>query len=68
LEDDKIRWPNTSDFCSDVVGYWFKSGGLKSQQETDAYFAKQLTSPAAKKPTSCAEFLHKCSRFIHYAL
>lgn len=39
LEDDTIRWPNDADFCPDVLRYWCESGGVQSQEETDAHFA-----------------------------
>ena len=47
LEDDTIRWPNDADFCPDVLRYWCEAGGVRSREETDAYFANQLTSRAA---------------------
>ena len=47
LEDDTIRWPNDADFCPDVLRYWCESGGVRSQDETDAHFATQLAAPAA---------------------
>jgi hypothetical protein len=40
LEDDTVRWPNDADFCPDVLRYWCETGEVKSQEETDAYFAK----------------------------
>jgi hypothetical protein len=47
LEDDTIRWPNDADFCPDVLRFWCEAGGVRTQQETDSHFAKQLTEPAA---------------------
>jgi hypothetical protein len=47
LEDDTIRWPNDADFCPDVLRFWCESGGVKTQQETDCYFAKKQTARAA---------------------
>src|SRR5436190_24401494 len=47
IEDDTIRWPNDADFCPDVLRFWCEAGGVRSQEETDAYFARQLTEPAA---------------------
>jgi hypothetical protein len=47
LEDDTIRWPNGADFCPDVLRYWCEAGGVRSQQETDAHFAQQFSTPAA---------------------
>jgi hypothetical protein len=45
LEDDTIRWPNDADFCPNVLRYWCEVGGVRSQEETDAYFARQLAEP-----------------------
>ncbi len=42
LEDDTIRWPNDADFCPDVLRYWCEAGGVRSQEETDAYFSERL--------------------------
>jgi hypothetical protein len=47
LEDDTIRWPNDADFCPDVLRYWCEAGGVRSQEQTDSYFAHQLTERAA---------------------
>jgi hypothetical protein len=47
LEDDTIRWPNDADFCPDVLRFWCESARVKSQQDTDSYFAAQLASRAA---------------------
>jgi Protein of unknown function (DUF2442) len=47
LEDDTIRWPNGADFCPDVLRYWCEAGGVRSREETDQYFAEQLSSRAA---------------------
>jgi hypothetical protein len=45
LEEDTFRWPNDADFCPDVLRYWCEAGGVRSQEETDAYFARQLAEP-----------------------
>jgi hypothetical protein len=47
LEDDTIRWPNDADFCPDVLRYWCEAGGVQTTEETDSYFAQQLTERAA---------------------
>jgi hypothetical protein len=47
IEDDTVRWPNDADFCPDVLRYWCESGGVKSQETTDAHFAKQSASRLA---------------------
>ncbi len=47
LEDDTIRWPNDADFCPDVLRYWCEAGGVRSQEETDRYFASRMTERAA---------------------
>ncbi len=47
IEDDTIRWPNDADFCPDVLRYWCEAGGVRSQDETDSHFARQLNEPAA---------------------
>jgi Protein of unknown function (DUF2442) len=47
LEDDTIRWPNDADFCPDVLRYWCEAGGVRSQEETDAFFAARLAEQAA---------------------
>ena len=47
LEDDTIRWPNGADLCPDVLRYWCEAGGVRSQEETDVYFAEQHTSRTA---------------------
>ena len=46
LEDDTIRWPNDADFCPNVLRYWCEAGGVRSQDETDAYFAGRWAEPA----------------------
>lgn len=46
IEDDTIRWPNDADFCPDVLRYWCESGGVRSQEETDAYFSNRIPAPA----------------------
>jgi hypothetical protein len=40
LEDDTVCWPNGADFCPDVLRYWCEAGGVQSQEETDAHFAR----------------------------
>lgn len=40
LEGGTIRWPNGADFCPDVLRFWCESGGVRSQEETDAYFTR----------------------------
>src|SRR3972149_292096 len=47
LEDDTIRWPNDADFCPDVLRYWCEAGSVRSQEETDAHFARLDSMPAA---------------------
>jgi hypothetical protein len=47
LEDDTIRWPNGADFCPDVLRYWCEAGGVRSQEETDLYFAQSVAERAA---------------------
>ncbi len=47
LEDETIRWPHDADFCPDVLRYWCEMGGVRNQEETDSYFASQLTNRAA---------------------
>jgi hypothetical protein len=47
LEDDTIRWPNDADFCPDVLRYWCETGRVRSQEETDAYFAERLAEHSA---------------------
>jgi hypothetical protein len=44
LEGETIRWPNDADFCPDVLRYWCEAGEVKSQEETDAYFAEEPAS------------------------
>lgn len=46
LEDGTIRWPNDADFCPNVLRYWCESGGVRSQEETDAYFEVKIASNA----------------------
>jgi len=46
-EGGTIRWPNDADLCPNVLRYWCEAGGVKSQQETDAYFETQLSEAAA---------------------
>lgn len=41
LEDDTVRWPNGADFCPDVLRYWCEAGEVRSQEETDKYFANR---------------------------
>jgi hypothetical protein len=47
LEDDTIRWPNDADFCPDVLRYWCESGAVRTQEETDAYFAQNTAGRIA---------------------
>src|SRR3954468_11703573 len=47
LKDDTIRWANDADFCPDVLRFWCEAGGVKTQQGTDAYFARQLAERVA---------------------
>ena len=47
LEDDTIRWPNDADFCPDVLRFWCEAGGVRSQQETDSHFTRQIAEPTA---------------------
>ncbi len=47
IEDETIRWPNSADFCPDVLRYWCEAGGVRSLEETDAHFARQFAEPAA---------------------
>ena len=47
IEDDTLRWPSGADFCPDVLRYWCESGGVRSQEETDSYFAHRLAERAA---------------------
>jgi hypothetical protein len=47
LEDDTVRWPNDADFCPDVLRFWCESGGVRSQEESDAHFASQFSERAA---------------------
>jgi Protein of unknown function (DUF2442) len=47
LEDDTIRWPCGADFCPDVLRYWCETGGVRTQEETDAHFTAQPAAPAA---------------------
>lgn len=46
IEDDTIRWPNDADFCPDVLRYWCEVGSVRTQEETDAHFDRQLAAPA----------------------
>ncbi len=48
IEDDTIRWPSGADFCPEVLRFWCEAGGVKSQEETDRYFATTSeTAPAS---------------------
>jgi hypothetical protein len=47
IEDDTIRWPNDADFCPDVLRFWCESGGVRSQEETDAFFSRNQVERAA---------------------
>ena len=47
IEDDTLRWLNDADFCPDVLRYWCESGGVKTQEETDAHFGRQLITRIA---------------------
>ena len=47
IEDGTIRWPNDADFCPDVLRYWCETGGVRSQEETDSYFARPVSEAAA---------------------
>jgi hypothetical protein len=42
-EDGTIRWPNDADLCPNVLRYWCEAGGVKSQEDTEAYFEKHVT-------------------------
>lgn len=46
VEDGTIRWPNDADFDPDVLRYWCESGGVQSQEQTDAWFARQFAAAA----------------------
>lgn len=46
VEDGTIRWPNDADFDPDVLRYWCESGGVQSQEQTDAWFMHQFNAAA----------------------
>lgn len=46
VEDDTIRWPNQADFCPDVLRLWSEAGRVLDQQETDARFARGISTAA----------------------
>src|SRR4051812_32088846 len=47
IEDGTMRWPNDADFCPDVLRFWCEAGGVKTTEETDAHFIRQLSHRAA---------------------